>query len=113
MNDESSAHTWRKSDLVLFAWTFGLIAFILGVYGLNHLRQGQMVEAAATAFAMVFPLVIALGFRRMLRKRAWEWPGHHRPQGMIEFDKKTWEQSILNPKHPFNQERIRNPPEIG
>lgn len=113
MNDRPPAHAWRKSDLVLFAWTFGLIALLLGIFSLNHLRQGQMGEAFTTALAMLLPLLISFGFRRQLRDGIWETRSGEPSQGLIDLDRKTWENSILNPEHPFNEERMKHPPEIG
>ncbi|WKZ29297.1 MAG: hypothetical protein QY323_01045 [Patescibacteria group bacterium] len=113
MNDRSSAHAWKKSDFVLFTWTFGLITLLLGVFSLDHVRQGQLSEAAVLAAAMLLPLTIALWFRRMLRHGIWERRNEQPSQGLIDLDRKTWENSILNPDHPFNQDRIKHPPDIG
>ena len=113
MNDRPSAYAWRKSDLILFAWAFGLIAFLLGSFCLNHLRQGQLSEAGSMAFAMLLPLLISLGFRRALRNGIWELRDGRPSQGLIALDRETWKHSILNPDHPFNQERIKHPPDLG
>jgi hypothetical protein len=106
-------HAWSKSDLTLFAWSFGLMALLMCAYSLNHFFRGEVVEGLAMASVMLIPLMIAIGFARMKRNRIWEQAGGVASAQKPAFDRATWEESFLNPDSDLNQDRIKNPPTIG
>lgn len=55
----------------------------------------------------------ARGSHHILRKGVWEMRDGPVSQGLSDLYRETWECSILNPDHPFNQERMKNPPDFG